>query len=48
MDDIDFGASESAQRFEGRIEPSEFDRVMKERSAHTFKLHNRGPRHQSV
>ena len=28
--------------------PSEFDRAMKVRAPHTFRLHNRGPLHQNV
>ncbi len=48
LDDLDIGAETSKTPFEGRVVPSEFDRVMKERTAKTFHLHNRGPRHQTV
>ena len=48
LDDLDIGAETSKTPFEGRVVPSEFDRVMKERTAKTFHLHNRGPRHLSV
>ena len=48
LDDIDIGAEASRQPYEGRVVPSEFDRVMKERAPHLFRMHNRGPRHQTV
>ena len=48
LEDIDMGAEASRQPYDGRIVPSEFDRVMKERAPHTFRLHNWGPRHQMV
>lgn len=50
LDDMDFGAeaSRSHQPSDGRVVPSEFDRVMKERAPHAFKFHNNGPRHQTV
>mmetsp|Transcript_18089 Transcript_18089/g.24219 ORF Transcript_18089/g.24219 Transcript_18089/m.24219 type:complete len:227 (+) Transcript_18089:3350-4030(+) len=48
LDDMDIGAEASRQPYDGRIVPSEFDRIMNERAPHTFRLHNWGPRHQVV
>ena len=48
LDDMDFGAEASSQPYEGRVAQSEFDRAMKVRKAHSFRLHNWGPRHQQV
>ena len=50
LDDMDFGAesSRSHQPSDGRVVPSDFDRVMKERAPHAFKFHNNGPRYQTV
>ena len=45
LDDMDIGAEASKSPYDGRIVPSEFDRAINERSAHTFRLHNWGPRH---
>ena len=49
LDDMDIGAETSRQPYDGgRIAPSEFDKAMKERVPHTFRLHNWGPRHSNV
>jgi len=48
IDDMDIGAEASRQPFDVRVVPSEFDKVMKERVPHLFRLHNWGPRHHNV
>ena len=45
LDDMDIGAEAGKSPYDGRIVPSEFDRAINERAAHTFRLHNWGPRH---